>query len=116
LVPHDCFLCTCDVVVELTLLHLLLGMASVDSSAPETTSSDNSPTLVRRNFTGGSGGAAAAGHHGGPGSDSGSSQSDSVDSSSSGCKHMALQSQQPRGALKTQPNDADRYVVTTMCQ
>ena len=89
-------------------------MASVDSSAPETTSSDNSPTLVRRNFTGSSGGAAAAGHHGGPGSDSGSSQSDSVESSSSGCKHMVQQSQQPRGALKAQSNDADMYVVTAV--
>jgi len=102
------------IIVEVTLIYLLLGMASVDSSAPETTSSDNSPTLVRRNFTGGSGGATAAGHHGGPGSDSGSSQSDSVESSSSGCKHMAQQSQQPCGALKSQPNDADRYVITTI--
>jgi len=90
-------------------------MASVDSSAPETTSSDNSPTLIRRNFTGGSAGAAGAGHHGGPGSDSGSSQSDSVESSSSGCKHMALQAQQLRVALKAQQNDADKYVVITEC-
>ncbi|BFZ03243.1 hypothetical protein BsWGS_06282 [Bradybaena similaris] len=53
------------------------GMASIDSSAPETTSSDNSPTLVRRNF----------GKHQGPGSDSGSSgESDSLGSSSSGDK------------------------------
>lgn len=52
-------------------------MASIDSSAPETTSSDNSPTLVRRNF----------GKHQGPGSDSGSSgESDSLGSSSSGDK------------------------------
>ena len=87
----------------------------MDSSAPETTSSDNSPTLVRRNFTSSSGGAAAAGHHGGPGSDSGSSQSDSVESSSSGCKHMVQQAQQPRGALKAQSNDADRYVVILSC-
>ena len=90
---------------------VLLGMASVDSSAPETTSSDNSPTLVRRNFTGGSGGATAAGHHGGPGSDSGSSHSDSVESSSSGCKPVMQQAQQPRGALKAQQNDADKYVT-----
>lgn len=89
---------------------VLLGMASVDSSAPETTSSDNSPTLVRRNFTGGSGGALAAGHHGGPGSDSGSSHSDSVESSSSGCKPVMQQTQQLRGALKAQQNDADKYV------
>lgn len=56
---------------------LLAGMASIDSSAPETTSSDNSPTLVRRNFA----------KHQGPGSDSGSSgESDSLGSSSSGDK------------------------------
>ena len=90
----------------------MLGMASVDSSAPETTSSDNSPTLVRRNFAGSSGGAAAAGHHGGPGSDSGSSQSDSVESSSSGCKHASQQSQLQRGALKSQQADAaEKYVL-----
>ena len=54
------------------------GMASIDSSAPETTSSDNSPTLVRRNWA----------KHQGPGSDSGSSgkSSDSLGSSSSGDK------------------------------
>ncbi|XP_050394140.1 zinc finger SWIM domain-containing protein 8 [Patella vulgata] len=53
------------------------GMASIDSSAPETTSSDNSPTMIRRNF----------GKHQGPGSDSGSSgESDSLGSSSSGDK------------------------------
>nr|KAG5692676.1 hypothetical protein BaRGS_028476 [Batillaria attramentaria] len=53
------------------------GMAAIDSSAPETTSSDNSPTLVRRNFS----------KHQGPGSDSGSSgESDSLGSSSSGDK------------------------------
>jgi hypothetical protein len=53
-------------------------MASIDSSAPETTSSDNSPTLVRRGF----------GKHQGPGSDSGSSgkSTDSFVSSSSGDK------------------------------
>ncbi|XP_013381125.1 zinc finger SWIM domain-containing protein 8 [Lingula anatina] len=57
------------------------GMASIDSSAPETTSSDNSPTLVRRNW----------GKHQGPGSDSGSSgkSSDSIGSSSSGDKGRA---------------------------
>jgi len=86
-------------------------MASVDSSAPETTSSDNSPTLVRRNFTNGGSGVVAAGHHGGPGSDSGSSHSDSVESSSSGCKHVTQQSQQLRGALKAQQADADKYVT-----
>ncbi|CAG0915760.1 unnamed protein product [Notodromas monacha] len=50
-------------------------MASIDSSAPETTSSDNSPTVVRR-----------AWKMQGPGSDSGSSgkSSDSLGSSSSG--------------------------------
>ena len=57
---------------------VLTGMASIDSSAPETTSSDNSPTLVRRNWA----------KHQGPGSDSGSSgkSSDSLGSSSSGDK------------------------------
>lgn len=56
---------------------LLAGMASIDSSAPETTSSDNSPTVVRRS---------GWGRPCGPGSDSGSSgeSSDSVVSSSSG--------------------------------
>ncbi|RWS16893.1 zinc finger SWIM domain-containing protein 8-like protein, partial [Dinothrombium tinctorium] len=54
-----------------------VGMASIDSSAPETTSSDNSPTVVRRYI-----------RQGGPGSDSGSSgeSSDSFASSSSGDK------------------------------
>ncbi len=56
-----------------------VGMASVDSSAPETTSSDNSPTVVRRTMWI---------RPGGPGSDSGSSgeSSDSFSSSSSGDK------------------------------
>ena len=56
-------------------------MAAIDSSAPETTSSDNSPTLVRRSW----------GKHQGPGSDSGSSgkSSDSLGSSSSGDKAAA---------------------------
>lgn len=55
------------------------GMASIDSSAPETTSSDNSPTLIRRS---------GWNKPGGPGSDSGSSgkSSDSFGSSSSGDK------------------------------
>ena len=59
-----------------------VGMASVDSSAPETTSSDNSPTLERRQFLR---------LHGGPGSDSGSSNnsSDSVSSSLSADKFGA---------------------------
>lgn len=91
------------------VVYVLSGMASVDSSAPETTSSDNSPTLVRRSFTGSSGGTAAVGHHGGPGSDSGSSHSDSVESSSSGCKPVTQQAQQMRGALKAQHSDADKY-------
>ncbi|KAK3090543.1 hypothetical protein FSP39_012583 [Pinctada imbricata] len=53
------------------------GMASIDSSAPETTSSDNSPTLVRRTWS----------KLQGPGSDCGSSaDSDSLGSSSSGEK------------------------------
>ena len=62
------------------LLHLsLTGMAAIDSSAPETTSSDNSPTLVRRVW----------GKHQGPGSDCGSSgDSDSIGSSSSGDKDV----------------------------
>lgn len=53
------------------------GMAAVDSSAPETTSSDNSPTVVRRPF--------AKHNMGGAGSDSESSgrSSDSVGSGSS---------------------------------
>ena len=59
---------------------LISGMASIDSSAPETTSSDNSPTLVRRNF----------GKHQGPGSDS-SGESDSLGSSSSGDKIQRIQ-------------------------
>ena len=56
-------------------------MASIDSSAPETTSSDNSPTLLRRNWP----------KHQGPGSDSGSSgnSSDSIGSSNSGEKAAA---------------------------
>lgn len=55
------------------------GMAAIDSSAPETTSSDNSPTLVRRNW----------GKPQGPGSDCGSSgDSDSIGSSSSGDKDV----------------------------
>lgn len=59
------------------MLIVYLGMAAIDSSAPETTSSDNSPTLVRRGW----------GKHQGPGSDSGSSgDSDSLGSSSSGDK------------------------------
>ncbi|XP_067937887.1 zinc finger SWIM domain-containing protein 8-like [Watersipora subatra] len=54
-----------------------VGMAAVDSSAPETTSSDNSPTVVRRSF--------AKHMSGGAGSDSESSgrSSDSVGSGSS---------------------------------
>ena len=53
-------------------------MAAIDSSAPGTTSSDNSPTLVRRNVIWGT-------KHQGPGSDSGSSakSSDSMGSLSS---------------------------------
>ena len=68
----------------------LIGMAAIDSSAPETTSSDNSPTLVRRNW----------GKPQGPGSDCGSSgDSDSIGSSSSGDKDV-------RGKLR----DNERYV------
>lgn len=67
-------------------------MAAIDSSAPETTSSDNSPTLVRRNW----------GKHQGPGSDCGSSgDSDSIGSSSSGDKDV-------RGKLR----DNERYGLT----
>lgn len=66
-------------------------MAAIDSSAPETTSSDNSPTLVRRSW----------GKHHGPGSDSGSSgDSDSLGSSSSGDK----------AELRSKLRD-ERYVV-----
>ena len=59
-----------------------VGMASIDSSAPETTSSDNSPTVVRRSLWV---------RPNGPGSDSGSSgeSSDSFSSSSSGDKAKA---------------------------
>lgn len=57
-------------------INVILGMASIDSSAPETTSSDNSPTVVRRSTWL---------KQCGPGSDSGSSgeSSDSFASSSS---------------------------------
>ena len=66
-------------------------MASIDSSAPETTSSDNSPTLVRRVWS----------KPQGPGSDCGSSaDSDSLGSSSSGEKDG-------RGKLR----DNDRYIL-----
>jgi hypothetical protein len=47
-----------------TFINTCVGMAAIDSSAPETTSSDNSPTMTRRSW---------ARHQGGPGSDSGSS-------------------------------------------
>lgn len=68
-------------------------MASIDSSAPETTSSDNSPTLIRRNF----------GKHQGPGSDSGSSgESDSLGSSSSGDK-----------GGRALPRDNERFLFDT---
>lgn len=60
-------------------------MASIDSSAPETTSSDNSPTLVRRPFP----------KHQGPGSDCGSSgDSDSLGSSSSGEKSNRMKNRE----------------------
>lgn len=71
-----------------TLKKHSVGMASIDSSAPETTSSDNSPTVVRRSLwmrTGMTG----------PPSDSGSSgdSSDSFGSSSSDRKkHQAFNS------------------------
>ena len=74
-------------------------MASIDSSAPETTSSDNSPTLVRRSWSLNGG----ATKHQGPGSDSGSSgkSSDSLGSSSSGEKNAAAKAR-----------DTDRSVLT----
>ena len=68
--------------ILLCYIHVVsAGMASIDSSAPETNSSDNSPTLVRKSW----------GKHHGPGSDSGSSgkSSDSFISSSSGDKIIA---------------------------
>lgn len=66
-------------------------MASIDSSAPETTSSDNSPTLIRRTWS----------KHQGPGSDCGSSaDSDSLGSSSSGEKD-----------LRAKMRDNDRYSI-----
>jgi len=71
--------------------YILTGMASIDSSAPETTSSDNSPTLIRRTWK-----------HQGPGSDCGSSgdSSDSLGSSSSGDKDA-------RNKLR----DNERYIL-----
>lgn len=69
-----------------------IGMASIDSSAPETTSSDNSPTVVRRSLWVRSG------------SDSGSSgeSSDSFASSSSGDK--ALKSKINSASSSATPN------------
>ena len=69
-------------------------MAAIDSSAPETTSSDNSPTMVRRTWK-----------HQGPGSDCGSTadSSDSIGSSSSGDKDA-------RAHLR----NIDRFVHTSM--
>ncbi|KAI1293768.1 Zinc finger SWIM domain-containing protein 8 [Halotydeus destructor] len=66
-----------------------VGMASIDSSAPETTSSDNSPTVVRRSYMKGNG----------PGSDSGSSaeSSDSFVSSSSTSKVVKVAAKQTAG-------------------
>ena len=77
----------------------MTGMASIDSSAPETTSSDNSPTMVRRSWSLNGG----ATKHQGPGSDSGSSgkSSDSLGSSSSGEKRAAGKAR-----------DTDRLVLT----
>ncbi|XP_064625296.1 zinc finger SWIM domain-containing protein 8-like isoform X2 [Lineus longissimus] len=71
-----------------------VGMASIDSSAPETTSSDNSPTLVRRNW---------GSKHQGPGSDSGSSgkSSDSFGSSSSGDKGNAAKIRDNESPIST---------------
>lgn len=72
------------------------GMAAIDSSAPETTSSDNSPTLVRRVWS----------KHQGPGSDSGSSgDSDSLGSSSSGDKAELLRSKLRDESPQTQLNN-----------
>lgn len=69
-------LCEEQPIKTFLLLKKYSGMAAVDSSAPETTSSDNSPTLIRRSWA----------KHAGPGSVSGSSESssDSLGSSSSG--------------------------------
>ena len=74
-------------------------MAAIDSSAPETTSSDNSPTLVRRNW----------GKHQGPGSDCGSSgDSDSIGSSSSGDKDV-------RGKLREIERYKSCIYAATLC-
>jgi hypothetical protein len=100
------------------MCNISIGMASIDSSAPETTSSDNSPTLVRRNnFSSVGGGTSAPVHHAGPGSDSGSSHSDSVDSSSSGCKQSnqhQQQQQQSRTTLRSQPRETEWYVCVVV--
>lgn len=71
----------------------ILGMASIDSSAPETTSSDNSPTVVRRSTWL---------KQCGPGSDSGSSgeSSDSFASSSSEEKAPRSKSREGERSLK----------------
>lgn len=71
----------------------ILGMASIDSSAPETTSSDNSPTVVRRSTWL---------KQCGPGSDSGSSgeSSDSFASSSSEEKAPRSKSREGERSVK----------------
>ena len=70
-------------------------MASVDSSAPETTSSDNSPTLERRNLFP---------RTSGPPSDSGSSNQSSDSAASS------VSAQDKFGAVAAKPRDDDRCV------
>ncbi|KAL4239909.1 Zinc finger SWIM domain-containing protein 8 [Mactra antiquata] len=81
------------------------GMAAIDSSAPETTSSDNSPTLVRRGW----------GKHQGPGSDSGSSgDSDSLGSSSSGDKGDArakLRDESPQGQINSKIAATSQFIL-----
>lgn len=81
------------------------GMAAIDSSAPETTSSDNSPTLVRR----------AWGKHQGPGSDSGSSgDSDSLGSSSSGEKgdlRAKIRDESPHGQLSQRIAATSQFIL-----
>ena len=77
-----------------------VGMASIDSSAPETTSSDNSPTIVRRTLWMRGPGAT------GPPSDSGSSgeSSDSFGSGSSADRIPKLPGKGP--AVNSAPNGA----------
>ena len=85
-----------------TLKKHSVGMASIDSSAPETTSSDNSPTVVRRSLWLRPGLT-------GPPSDSGSSgdSSDSFGSSSSDRKKHQQSNPGPSGPIPIPAGGAD---------